>query len=67
MKSFVSCFAIIFSINTVGESEAPSLLQREKRGSGKSYVLKKLFPDIGEITNQDVLTFGMTMSYSEIA
>ena len=30
---------------------APSLLQKEKHGSGKSDVLKALFPDIGKITN----------------
>ena len=40
-----------FHKNTVGESEAPSLLQKEKRRSAKSDVSKKLFPDIGKITN----------------
>ena len=30
---------------------APSLLQKEKRGSAKSDVPKVLFPDIGKITN----------------
>ena len=37
--------------NTVGESGAPSLLQKEKRRSAKFDVLKVLFPDIGKITN----------------
>ena len=37
--------------NTVGESGAPSLLQKEKRRSAKSDVSKVLFPDIGKITN----------------
>ena len=36
-----------FHKNTVGESEVPSLLQKEKRGSAKSNVSKVLFPDIG--------------------
>ena len=40
-----------FHKNTVGESKAPSLLQKEKRRSAKSDVLKVLFPDIGKITN----------------
>ena len=40
-----------FHKNTVGESEAPSLLQKKKRRSAKSDVLKVLFPDIGKITN----------------
>ena len=35
----------------MGERRAPSLLQREKCGSVKSYVLQVLFPDIGKITN----------------
>ena len=38
--------------NTVGESEAPLLLQKEKRGSAKSDLSKVLFPDIGKITNR---------------
>ena len=38
--------------NTVGESEVPSLLQKEKRRSSKSGVSKVLFPDIGKITNR---------------
>ena len=37
--------------NTVGESGAPSLLQKEKRKSAKFDVSKVLFPDIGKITN----------------
>ena len=37
--------------NTVGESGAPSLLQKEKRRSAKFDVSKVLFPDIGKITN----------------
>ena len=37
--------------NTVAESGAPSLLQKEKRRSAKFDVLKVLFPDIGKITN----------------
>ena len=40
-----------FHKNAVGKSEAPSLLQKEKRRSAKSDVLKVLFPDIGKITN----------------
>ena len=42
-----------FSIRTLceRESEAPSQLQKEKRGSAKSDVSKVLFPDIGKITN----------------
>ena len=38
--------------NTVGESSAPLLRQKEKRGSAKSDVSKVLFPDIGKITNR---------------
>ena len=38
--------------NTVGESEAPSLLQKEMPRSVKSDASKVLFPDIGKITNQ---------------
>ena len=38
--------------NTVGESGAPSLLQKEKRRSAKSDVSKVLFSDIGKITNR---------------
>ena len=37
--------------NTVGESGAPSLLQKEKRRSAKFDVSKVLFPDIGKVTN----------------
>ena len=52
-KLFVSCFAIIFSIKTaLSQSEAPSLLQKEKRRSAKSYNSEVLFPDIGKITNR---------------
>ena len=40
-----------FHKNKVGESEAPWLYQKEKRGSAKSYVSKVLFPGIGKITN----------------
>ena len=36
----------------MGESEAPSLLQKEVRRSAKSDVSKVLFPDIGKITNR---------------
>ena len=53
IKSFVSCFAIIFSIKTaLSQSEAPPLLQKEKRRSAKSYNSEVLFPDIGKITNR---------------
>ena len=41
-----------FHKNTVGESEAPSLFQKEKRRSAKSDVSKVIFPDIGKITNR---------------
>ena len=37
--------------NTVGESGAPSLLQKEKRRSAKFDVSEVLFPDIGKVTN----------------
>ena len=37
--------------NTVGESGAPSLLQKENRRSAKFDVSKVLFPNIGKITN----------------
>ena len=40
-----------FHKSTVGESETPSLLQKEKRRSAKSDVSNVLFPDIGKITN----------------
>ena len=51
-KLFVSCFAIIFSIKTaLSQSEAPPLLQKEKRRSAKSYNSEVLFPDIGKMTN----------------
>ena len=43
-----------FHKNTVGESKAPSLLQKEKRGSAKSDASKVLFPGIGNITNPKV-------------
>ena len=36
----------------MGESRAPSLLQKEKRGSVKSDVSKVLFPGIRKITNR---------------
>ena len=42
---------IFFHKNTVGECETPSLLQKEKRGYAKSDVSKRLFPDMGKITN----------------
>ena len=38
-----------FHKNTVAESETPSQLQKEKRGSAKSDVSKVLFLDIGKI------------------
>ena len=41
-----------FHKDTVRESEAPSLLQKEKRRSGKPDVSKVLFPDFGKITNR---------------
>ena len=51
-KSFVSCFAIIFSIKTaLSQSEVPSRLQKEKRRSAKSYNSEGLFPDKGKMTN----------------
>ena len=37
--------------NTMGEREAPTILQKEKSGSVKSDVLKVLFPGVGEVTN----------------
>ena len=40
-----------FHKNTVVETGAPSLLQKEKRRSAKSNVLKVLYPDIGKNTN----------------
>ena len=46
-----------FHKNTVGESDVPSLLQKEKRRSANSHVWKVLFPDIGKITNQGVQRF----------
>ena len=42
---------------TVGESGAPSLLQKEKRRPAKSEVSKVLFPDIGKITNRGCSNF----------
>ena len=39
----------------MGESKAPSLLQKEKRGSAKSDASKVLFPGIGKITNLIIL------------
>ena len=42
----------LFHKNTLEESGAPSLLQKEKRRSAKSEVSKVLFPDIGKINNQ---------------
>ena len=44
-----------FHKNTVGGSKVPVLLQKEKRRSVKSDVLKVLFPDIGKITNRLLL------------
>ena len=41
-----------FHKNTVGESEAPSLVQKKKSRSAKPDVLKVLFPGIGKITNR---------------
>ena len=41
----------LLSKNTVGESGAPSLPQKEKRRSAKFDISKVLFPDIGKITN----------------
>ena len=41
--------------NTVGESGAPSLLQKEKHSSAKFDFSKVLFPGIGKITNQKTL------------
>ena len=35
------------------DRSAPSLLQKEKRGSAKSDVSNRLFADIGKITNQN--------------
>ena len=40
-----------FHKNIVGESKAPCLFQKEKRGSAKSYFLKVLFPGIEKIAN----------------
>ena len=51
----IICFMFLnnfFHKNTVGESEAPSLFQKEKRRSAKSDVSKVIFPDIGKITNR---------------
>ena len=39
--------------NTVGETEVPSLLQKEKRRSEKSGVSKVLFPDIGKSLTEE--------------
>ena len=39
----------------MGGSKVPVLLQKEKRRSVKSDVLKVLFPDIGKITNRLLL------------
>ena len=54
-KREIICFMFrnnFFHRNTLGKSGgAPSLLQKEKRGSAKSDVPKVLFPDIGKITN----------------
>ena len=51
----IICFMLFrnnfFHKNTVGESKAPSLLQKEKRGSAKSDASKVLSPGIGKITN----------------
>ena len=42
-KSYVSCFALILSIkNTVGESSAPSLPQKKKRGP-KNLMFRKFY------------------------
>ena len=40
----------------MGESEAPSLFQKEKRRSAQSDVSKVLFPDIGKITHPSNVT-----------
>ena len=56
----IICFMFrnnFFHKNTVGESDVPSLLQKEKRRSANSHVWKVLFPDIGKITNQGVQRF----------
>ena len=50
-----------FPKSTVGESETPSLLQKEKRRSAKSDVSKVLFPELAKITNlTSQLTFPLT-------
>ena len=36
----------------MGERRAPSLFQKKKHESAKSDASKKLFPDIGKITNR---------------
>ena len=41
-----------FHKKAVGESGAPSLLQRQKCGFAKSDVSKVLYPSIGKITNR---------------
>ena len=53
----------LYSVHTVGESGAPSLLQKEKRRSAKSEVSKVLFPDIGKITNRVIIVCVGTMCY----
>ena len=40
----------------MGESEGPSQIQKEKRRSAKSDVLKVLFPDMEKITNRQQTT-----------
>ena len=53
-----------FHKSTVGESETPSLLQKEKRRSAKSDVSKVLFPELAKITN---LTSQLTFRSHEIS
>ena len=56
-KTFVSYFAIFFSIKSLWERTVDSHFRcvlaasKEKCGSAKSDVLKVFFPDIGKITN----------------
>ena len=38
----------------MGESKAPCLFQKKKRGSAKSYFSKVLFPGIEKIANQSL-------------
>ena len=51
-KTFVSCFAILFSIKTPWESARHPRCFKKRSVGPQNLVSKVLFPDIGKITNQ---------------